>query len=120
MRNGSDRSTVQPLQSAYLRFCDGLAAVVRVVVMTLMATMTVDCVLGVFFRYVVQDALTWTEETARYVMIWMGFKAKLASRDGVQFYDVDKRPFQQRMAPVYREFEAKVGKDLIDAILQSN
>jgi tripartite ATP-independent transporter DctP family solute receptor len=48
------------------------------------------------------------------------FKAKLTSRDGVQFYDVDKRPFQQRMAPVYREFEAKVGKDLIDAILQSN
>ena len=48
------------------------------------------------------------------------FKAKLAGRDGVQFYDVDKRPFQQKMAPVYREFEAKVGKDLIDAILQTN
>ena len=48
------------------------------------------------------------------------FKAKLAGRDGVQFYEVDKRPFQQKMAPVYREFEAKVGKDLIDAILQTN
>jgi tripartite ATP-independent transporter DctP family solute receptor len=48
------------------------------------------------------------------------FKAKLSSRDGVQFYNVDKRPFQQKMAPVYREFEGKVGKDLIDAILQTN
>jgi tripartite ATP-independent transporter DctP family solute receptor len=48
------------------------------------------------------------------------FKAKLSSRDSVQFYEVDKRPFQQRMAPVYKEFEAKVGKDLIDAILQTN
>ena len=27
------------------------------------------------------------------------FKAKLAGRDGVQFYDVDKRPFQQKMPP---------------------
>ena len=47
------------------------------------------------------------------------FKAKLSGRDGVQFYAVDKQPFQQRMAPVYREFEAKVGKDLIEAILQA-
>jgi hypothetical protein len=33
---------------------------------------------------------------------------------------VDKRPFQLRMAPVYKEFEGKVGKELIDAILQTN
>lgn len=47
------------------------------------------------------------------------FKAKLSARDGVQFYAIDKQPFQQRMGPVYREFEAKVGKDLIEAILQA-
>jgi TRAP-type C4-dicarboxylate transport system permease small subunit len=71
------------VRSAYLRFCDALAAVSRVVVMVLMAAMTVDCLLGVFFRYVVQDALTWTEETARYLMIWMGFLATgLALREG--------------------------------------
>jgi TRAP-type C4-dicarboxylate transport system permease small subunit len=51
--------------------------------MALMAVMTLDCALGVFFRYVVQDALTWTEETARYLMIWMGFLATgLALREG--------------------------------------
>jgi TRAP-type C4-dicarboxylate transport system permease small subunit len=69
--------------AAYLRFCDTVAAVSQVVVMLLMAAMTVDCLLGVFFRYVVQDALTWTEETARYLMIWMGFLATgLALREG--------------------------------------
>ena len=47
------------------------------------------------------------------------FKAKLSAKEGVQFYEVDKRPFQQKMAPVYKEFEAKVGKDLIEAILQA-
>lgn len=46
------------------------------------------------------------------------FKTKLRGT-GVQFYDVDKKPFQQKMAPVYKEFEGKVGKDLIEAILQT-
>ena len=79
-RPQADRRAVR---SAYLRFCDALAAASRVVVMILMAAMTVDCLLGVFFRYVVQDALTWTEETARYLMIWMGFLATgLALREG--------------------------------------
>jgi len=48
------------MRGAYLRFCDGVAAVSRLAVMAFMAAMTLDCILGVFFRYVVQDALTWT------------------------------------------------------------
>jgi tripartite ATP-independent transporter DctP family solute receptor len=36
---------------------------------------------------------------------------------GVQFYSVDKAAFQRKMAPVYKEFESKVGKSLIDAVL---
>ena len=71
------------MRAAYLRFCDAVASASRFAVMVLMAAMTVDCLLGVFFRYVVQDALTWTEETARYLMIWMGFLATgLALREG--------------------------------------
>jgi TRAP-type C4-dicarboxylate transport system substrate-binding protein len=38
---------------------------------------------------------------------------------GVQFYPVDKRPFQQKMADLYKEFEQKIGKELLDAILKS-
>jgi TRAP-type C4-dicarboxylate transport system permease small subunit len=71
------------VRAAYLRFCDVLAEAARVAVMALMAAMTLDCILGVFFRYVVQDALTWTEESARDLMIWMGFLATgLALREG--------------------------------------
>lgn len=71
------------MREGYLRFADGLAAGARLAVMVLMAAMVVDVLLGVFFRYVVQDALTWTEETARYIMIWMGFLGTgLALREG--------------------------------------
>ena len=38
---------------------------------------------------------------------------------GVEFIEVDKRPFQQKMADVYKQFEPELGKDLIEAILQS-
>ena len=71
------------MREHYLRFCDGLAAVIRPLVMGLMLAMTVDVLLGVFFRYVIGNALTWTEESARYMMIWMGFLAtSLALREG--------------------------------------
>jgi TRAP-type transport system small permease protein len=71
------------MRNYYLRSCDALAAATRPVVMALMAAMTVNVLVGVFFRYVVGDALTWTEETARYMMIWMGFLATgLALREG--------------------------------------
>jgi TRAP-type C4-dicarboxylate transport system permease small subunit len=71
------------VRAAFLRLSDALATVTGVAVTLLMAAMTLDCVLGVFFRYVVQDALTWTEEFARYLMIWMGFLGMgLAVRTG--------------------------------------
>ncbi len=37
--------------------------------------MTVVALLGVFFRYVMQSPFMWTEEAARYLMIWLGFTA---------------------------------------------
>ena len=37
--------------------------------------MTVVALLGVFFRYVVSSPFMWTEELARYLMVWMGFVA---------------------------------------------
>ncbi len=38
---------------------------------------------------------------------------------GVEFIEVDKKPFQQKMADVYRQFEPQFGKELIDSILKS-
>ena len=39
------------------------------------AAMTVVAILGVFFRYVMQSPFMWTEEIARYLLVWLGFTA---------------------------------------------
>lgn len=39
------------------------------------AVMTVSTLIGILFRYVMVNPLPWTEETARYAMIWMGLLA---------------------------------------------
>ncbi len=71
------------MREGYLHLCDRLAAAARFGVKLLMAAMTVDVLLGVFFRYVLGNALSWTEETARYIMIWTGFLGTgLALREG--------------------------------------
>ena len=43
----------------------------------------VDVWLGVFFRYVLGNALSWSDELARFLMIWMGFlAASLVLKEG--------------------------------------
>lgn len=39
------------------------------------AAMTLVALLGVFFRYVMNSPFMWTEEVARYLMVWLGFTA---------------------------------------------
>ena len=42
-----------------------------------------DVWIGVFFRYVVGQALSWADELARFLMIWMGFlAASLVLKEG--------------------------------------
>ncbi len=45
------------------------------VIAVLLAAMVVDVAIQVFFRYVIQDPPTWTEELARYLFIWQIFLA---------------------------------------------
>jgi TRAP-type C4-dicarboxylate transport system permease small subunit len=48
-----------------------------------LASLTLLVLAAVFWRYVLQDALVWTEEAARYLMVWMGFLgAAVAVREG--------------------------------------
>jgi len=47
----------------------------EIAVVVLVLLITVDVLIGVFFRYVIGNALSWSEELARYLMIWMGFIA---------------------------------------------
>lgn len=39
------------------------------------AAMTLVAILGVFFRYIMQSPFMWTEEVARYLLVWLGFTA---------------------------------------------
>jgi TRAP-type transport system small permease protein len=54
------------------RFFDRTIETITVVAMlVLMTLMTASVILGVFFRYVLNDPLVWSEEVARYSMVWV-------------------------------------------------
>jgi len=68
-----------PLQ----RVNDWLLAIGRALAVIALALMVVFILGQVFFRYVLNDAPNWTEEGARFLMLWMtGFMAPLAFRKG--------------------------------------
>ncbi|MBW2149422.1 MAG: TRAP transporter small permease [Deltaproteobacteria bacterium] len=49
----------------------------------LIGTMTGVVLVGVFFRYFLQNALAWTEEVSKFIMVWMTFMAApIALRHG--------------------------------------
>ena len=50
-----------------------LALIPRVALVLLMATLLVDMMLGVFFRYVVGRALFWSEEVGTLSLVWLTF-----------------------------------------------
>ena len=51
----------------------GLLASCRWGVVLLVAAITVIVALGVFFRFVLNNSLPWTEEVAKFVMVWLAF-----------------------------------------------
>lgn len=52
-----------------------LDRILFVIIGLLLAVMVVDVTIQVFFRYVIQDPPTWTEELARYLFEWTTFIA---------------------------------------------
>jgi len=40
---------------------------------TMLGLMILFVFMGVFWRYILNDSLSWTDETARYLMVWLGF-----------------------------------------------
>lgn len=84
-------------------------------VILLMGAMTVSTLLGVFYRYVLNAALIWPEELARYAMVWVTcLGSSLALRHGdhvaVEFV-------VQRFPPRLRHWVIFGGRLLILAFL---
>ncbi len=59
-----------PIARAARRFSALLDKVVSMACALLFGAMTIDVLLGVFFRYVLNSPLNFIEELARYLMIW--------------------------------------------------
>ena len=57
------------------RIGTGIEKATGFVCVMLFAFMVITALLGVFFRYVMNNPFQWTEEVARYTLIWLGFTA---------------------------------------------
>ena len=53
------------------RIDTGIRRTTAFIVIVLMAAMTFSTLLGIYYRYVLSNALTWPEELARYAMVWV-------------------------------------------------
>ena len=89
----------------FIEMAAGAWCVICFVAMTLVALM------GVFFRYVMQNPFMWTEEVARYLLVWMGFTAiSIALRQGRHI----KIEIAEKVAP---KPVAKFLNYLVDALI---
>lgn len=68
-------TTFDRLAQRAARWSHRLARVVEITVVALMVVLVLDVWLGVLVRYVIDLPLTFTEEAARYLMIWMALLA---------------------------------------------
>ena len=56
-------------------FGDWLGKITIFIVIILTGILVITVLTGVFFRYIIRDSLSWTEELARYLMIWAALLA---------------------------------------------
>lgn len=69
---------MKTLQLVY-RIVDNLT---HILIFVLLAVMVANTAVSVFYRYVLNNAISWSEEASRYLMIWLGFFGmSLATRD---------------------------------------
>jgi TRAP-type C4-dicarboxylate transport system permease small subunit len=65
-----------------VKVLDAIEKVVVYLTYGLVSLMVINTVTGVFFRFILNNALSWTDELGRYMMIWVGFfGCYLAARD---------------------------------------
>jgi len=52
---------------------DNINKLVDYLIATVLIVMIIDVSVGVFFRYVLNNAIAWVEEVSRYLMIWVAY-----------------------------------------------
>lgn len=62
-------------ETIFIKLSDRVDKIVSYLCIALGILMTVTTLTGIMFRYVMTNPLPWTEELARYSMIWMGLLA---------------------------------------------
>ncbi len=71
------------IRNRILRIETSALGIMKWVLFTITAAMTATVLLGVFFRYILKSPLPWSEELARYLMIWgASLGASVAFREG--------------------------------------
>jgi TRAP-type C4-dicarboxylate transport system permease small subunit len=79
----------------------------EIAVIVLVLLITIDVLVGVFFRYILGNALSWNEELARYLMIWMGFiAASLVLKDEMH---IGMTLFRDTLPPILRKLAILAG-----------
>jgi TRAP-type C4-dicarboxylate transport system permease small subunit len=64
------------------KFLDGIEKIIVYLCYILVSLMVINTTVGVFFRFILNNAISWTDELGRYMMIWVGFfGCYLAARD---------------------------------------
>lgn len=57
------------------KIADALEKSLKILIVVGLSAMTIIIILGIFARYILLTSIPWTEELARYLMIWTGFIA---------------------------------------------
>ena len=88
----------------------GIADTALVISGILVAVITVVVAAGVFWRYVLNDSLSWTEEVARYLLIWLAAVGSLVAMHRHQHVAIDILPqmFKGGFGRILRIFIAVV------------
>jgi TRAP-type C4-dicarboxylate transport system permease small subunit len=61
------------IRASMKKFFDSLERVLKIALVVLLTAMTIVVILGIVARYILLISIPWTEELARYLMIWTGF-----------------------------------------------
>jgi TRAP-type C4-dicarboxylate transport system permease small subunit len=104
--------TLQAWTDQASRFCVTLA---KGLIFLFMGGISVVIIAQVFFRYVVGSSISWSEELARYLMIWMALAgASVALRQGAH---VGVTLLVERMGSKIRPWVLLLGKAVIAVFL---